>query len=284
MSISARHAVWIMAASAFVASCAPRTIDIVAPSGHRIDAESFDLSPLGLLLHRIVDGEKIDADKLLANRRLLDRFLASAARVGPTATPNLFPDVDGRVAYWINCHNAALLRSLVALARDDRLPETVPSDLDRRYAFVIDGRPRTPATLRQLAVSTAQGDWRIHLALCTLRQDGPALRREVLLGDMLSGQLDGIARQALASDRVVRIEHAYPARLLVWKDLYAVRESLIAEYHRRVKTTSGTLLSFFLDWSDRFRRGTLNSAVGYEIIAMPVDYRLGAVGLPTAAP
>ncbi len=284
MSISARHAVWIVAASTFVSSCAPRTIDIAQSSDARTDAASLDVAPLGLLLHRIVAGEQIDADKLLANRELLDAFLASAARVGPAATPDLFPDADSRVAYWINCHNAALLRSLVALARDGHSPERLPGDLDRRFAFVVDGEPRTPAALRQLAVSAAKDDWRVRLAMCTVRQDGPALRREVLLGDMLDGQLDGIARQALASARVVRISHAYPAQLLVWEGLYAVRASLIAEHHRRVKTTDGTLLSFILDWSDRFRRETLNSAVGYEIVAMPVDTRLNAVGSDTAAP
>lgn len=287
MSIPARQAIWfagIAMAAALGSACAPRTIDIVSPPGSRVETESLDVSPLGLLLHRIVGGESIDTDKLLANRGLLDQFLASAACVGPATTPDLFPDADHQVAYWINCHNAALLRSVIALARDGALPETVPSDLDRRYAFVVDGDARTPAALRALAISFSPKNWRIRLALCTLRHDGPALPREVLLGDMLGGQLDRIARQALTSDRVVRIRHGFPAQLLVWEGLYGMRASLIAEYEQRVKATGCTLLSVLLDESDRFRRETLNSAVGYEIVPMPVDHRLCAAGRPAASP
>ncbi|MCZ6817157.1 MAG: hypothetical protein O7F76_10765, partial [Planctomycetota bacterium] len=78
-----------------------------------------------------------------------------------------------------------------------------------------------------------------------------------------------------------RIDHGNPKQLLLCQGLYTIRQRLIDDYERRMRTTDATMLSVLLEWSDAFRRETLNSAVGYPVTPMPIDRRINA--LPSTA-
>src|SRR5439155_17947784 len=111
-----------------------------------------------LTLRRVIQGN-IDYQRLLEDRAPLDRTLARAAIAGPATKPDLFPGPADRLAYLINCYNAAMLRSIAGLAQDSKLPQHVPLDLEIRFAFNIDGQKRTPADLRREIESLAADDW-----------------------------------------------------------------------------------------------------------------------------
>lgn len=263
---------------AALSGCGPRTIPPVAgvlPPGEPVEV---DWSDYALLLDRVVAGETIDTEKLLANRPLLDRILARLARVGPTSKPESFPQNADRLAFLINAHNAAVLRSLVALATKGKIPVRLPWSLEQRFQFVIDGVLRTPAGLRRLALDQAGTDWRVRLALYDGHRIGPPLARRVFFGDMLDAQLNHQTRRAIGSDRLVRIDHEASKRLLVWRGLYEIRAELIADYERRMQTTDATMLSVLLEWCEPQRRETLNSAIGYRAAPLPADHRTDGSG------
>ena len=170
-----------------------------------------------------------------------------------------------------------MLRSLIGLASDDGIPARLPTGPDRRFRFLLDGRLRTPADMAEEAIRFAGADWRVRFALYSGRGDGPALCGRVFLPGMLDEQLDHVTREALQSERVVRIDHGVEKRLLLWRGLYEIRDRLVRDYEARFKTGDATILNVILEWSDRFRRETLNSAVGYAEAVMPADHRLGAI-------
>ncbi|MCG8403801.1 MAG: DUF547 domain-containing protein [Phycisphaerales bacterium] len=257
-----------------LSGCGPRAVKIT------FSGEPGRLADYGLLLHRIVVDDRIDTAKLLGSRSLLDQYLAMAAHHGPESTPAQFPAKEHQQAYLINCHNAMMLHSMIGLAVDESIPERVPHNLGRRFEFMIDGVYRTASEVKTDVVSLAGADWRVRMALHTGRMDGPPLPRRVFLGDMLDAQLDHVTRQALRSEKVVRVDHGEIKRLLLWRGLFEIRRQLISDYERRFHTTGATMLNVIFEWCNRFQRETLNSAVGYPVDVMPVDHRVNSVGVP----
>lgn len=237
-------------------------------------------SDWGLTLSRVVVGEKVDYQALLADHQALDRFLARMGQQGPQSTPAAFGDRDSRLAYFINCHNAAVLRGVVELGAKHGLPARVPGDLDSRFRFRIDGRERTPAELRREALDLAGDDWRVRLVLYDARSVGPPLPRHPFSGDLLDAQLNETTRSALASSRVVRIDHGEAKRLLIWQGLYPLRDRLVQDWEQRSRTRGATLLNVLLTWADRPQREVLNTAIGYRVAPMPADDRLDSLTAP----
>ncbi|HPF41044.1 MAG TPA: hypothetical protein P5081_22650 [Phycisphaerae bacterium] len=257
------------------AGCAARTSTLatrVEIPDRSVDRSSYDLTDLGLALNRVVDGERLRPRSLLESRPLIDAYLAQVAVVGPESTPALFPTDETTLAYTLNCQSAALLRSLLALSTPESVPERAPAGFERRFAFMIDGEWRTPADLRARAKLFAWDDWRVTLALPTITSDGPAILSRPFLPELLGAQLDKVARDAFASPRVVRVDHGEIKQILFWRELWALRHQLIADYERRYETSDGRMLNVLLVWADSgFQRVTLNSAVGYSEQVMPAD-------------
>ncbi len=273
---------WAALLAAAAGGCLGRTVEIGPADGSANESGPavMDWSDWGLTLSQVVAGDRVDYHRLLDDRRALDRFLSLAGRVGPETAPEQFADRDHRLAYAINCYNATILRSVLELADSRELPYNVPLDLERRFRFRIDGRQQTPADLRRTALDLAGDDWRVGLALCAGRQTGPPLYRRVLLGELLDGQLHQVTRSALSSPQVVRIDHGEIKQLLVWRGLYRIQNRLVGEHEQRVNAHNADLLNVLLEWSDRPRRETLNTAIGYAVAPLPPDHRLNALDPP----
>lgn len=256
------------------AGCGPRTIEPVEQlSAGALPAET-DWSDWGLTLSRIVHDDRVDYRRLLDDPAPLNRFLALAARMGPDSTPDQFVDRQARLAYFINCYNATTVRSVLALERNGEIPANAPFDVDTRFRFPIDGRLRTPADVRRMTEELAAGDWRVRLTLCDGTLEGPPLWRRVYLPEMLDAQLTYVARSVLTSPEVVRIDHGVHKRLLLWRGIYDIRDSLIQDYQRRYQTNEATMLNVLGEWSNRTRREELNSAIGYAVAPLPADDRI----------
>jgi hypothetical protein len=210
----------------------------------------------------------------------LERFLARIAVVGPTRTPEQFAGRESRLAYAINVYNAAVLRSVMELAKGGMSPRDLPAGFEHRFRFRVDGRWTTPGQLRKEALALAADDWRVRLALCDGHLIGPPLPRRVILPDLLDGQLNEIARTALTGEHVVAISHGEYKQLQLCDDLYDAADRLVTDYERRVGAQGATMLSVLLEWSDRPRRETLNSAVGYEVARLRSTGQSNAVEPP----
>ncbi|MCB9852509.1 MAG: hypothetical protein H6819_05400 [Phycisphaerales bacterium] len=240
-----------------------------------VDRTSFDLSDYGLVLNRAINGEQIRPRELVDARLLLDSFFAQVSVVGPASTPDVFPTNDSKLAYILNCYSASLLRSLVSLSTSITVPERVPVGFEQRFAFHVDGQWRTPRDLHAWARSISGDDWRVELALPTVTGDGPAISNRPYLPELLDAQLDKAVRDALASPRVMRLDHGEIKQILYWRGLWTLRGRLISDYEQRYQTTDARMLNVLLEWSTTgFRRVTLNSAVGYADHPMPGDPRV----------
>jgi hypothetical protein len=253
-----------------LAGCGPRTIELKTQARPSNAAAQIDWSDWGLTLSRIVQDDRVDYRRLQEDPQPLDRFLALVARVGPETTPGQFSDRDAKLAYAINCYNATIVRSILAL----NLPARAPLDLENRYRFTIDGQLRTPADLRRMALELAPGDWRVPLTLCDGTLEGPPLWRRVYLPDMMDAQLTRVAKDVLMSPEILRIDHGAEKQLVFWRGLYAIKDDLIRDYERRNQTSHATLLNALGEWSNRTRREELNAAVGYAVVPMASDRRI----------
>ncbi len=261
---------WLSAAIASLVGCGPRTIESTAQANVSEVPSRIDWSDWGLTLSRIVQGERVDYRRLQEDRQPLDRFLSLVAHVGPETAPDQFADRDAKLAYAINCYNATIVRSIVAL----KLPARTPFDFETRYRYRIDGRLRTPDDLRRTALGLAPGDWRVMMTLCDGTLEGPPLWRRVYLPDLLDAQLTHVAREVLTSPEIVRIDHGLDKRLVLWRGLYGVKDDLIRDYEKRNQTSHATILNALGEWSNRTRREELNAAVGYAVVPMPGDDRI----------
>lgn len=237
-------------------------------------------SDWGLILSRCVVEDRVDYRKLLADPSPLDQLFAMLARVGPQTAPSQFPDTNNKLAYYINSYNAAIVHSVIQMAQNGRIPREAPGDLERRFRFVIDGRRRTPADLRRMALDLAGDDWRVAFALCDARRGSPPLHPRPMIGDLLDGQLDFVFRMALYAPHIVHIDHGATKRLLLWRGLYEMKDRMIADYERRMGTTHATILSVLSEWSNRKRREYLNTATGYRAEVMPADNLINQVDPP----
>lgn len=262
-----------------VAGCMPRTVQIEAPPGvsaGEAPAE-MDWSDWGLTLSRVVVGDRVDFAALVRDHQPLDRFLFRVSRLGPTTTPDHFPDRPSRLAYFINCHNAVVLRGVVEVARQGRPPARVPEDLETVLRFAVDGRWQSAADLRRAAESLAGNDWRVSLTLFGAGQSGPPLWPRVFLGEMLDAQLNNATRSALQSPQVVRVEHGEEKRLVVWSGIFGIKDRLVRDYEERLGARNATLFNVLLEWADEPQRRILNGAVGYSIVPMLADLTLNDV-------
>ncbi len=240
----------------------------------------MDYADWGAVLGQACSGGRVDYDRLLDDPRPLDRFLARIASVGPVTTPVEFPSREHRLAYAINCYNATILRSILALAGKDGVPSMLPAGLEGRHCFRIDGRLETPQSLYRRAIALAGEDWRVAMVLCNGHLAGPPLHRRVFLPDLLDGQLTQAAVAALANPQVVFVTHGLDKQLQLCRPLFDAREALVRDYRRKTGSMDATILAALLDVSDRLRREELNAAVGYEVALLPENRMVNSVEPP----
>jgi hypothetical protein len=259
-----------------LSGCVAQTIEPVGAVVKADGSPTLDWTDWGLILDRAVVNNTVDYSKVLEDRRPLDQVLAMASRAGPQATPAQFPTSNDRLAYAINCYNATVMRSVLELVHGGGLPSYLPSDLETRFRFRIDGRLQTPADLRREALTLAGDDWRVRFVLCDGFIIGPPLQRRVFLGDLLDAQLNQATRSAFQAPEVVKIDHCEKV-LVLWRGLYELKDRLIREYEQQTNARGATIFNALCDWADRPRREALGGAVGYDVVLMPTDRRPNSV-------
>lgn len=256
---------------------------VVEPVLHETSVESaeqLDWSDWGLVLNRAVVEDRVNYKRILADPAPLERSLAMIARVGPESTPRLFTTNEDRLAYYINCYNMTIVRSVIGLAQGQTIPVKAPADLATRFLYRVDGTLWSPAQLREKAMELAGEDWRVWFALCDGQRSGPPLHPRPILGDLLDGQLTFVTRMALYAPNVVTIEIEAERRLLLWRRLYEIKDRMIADYERRMGTSHATIINALGEWSNRRRREYLNTAIGYIVAPQPVDNHINQLDAP----
>lgn len=239
-------------------------------------ASPIDWGDYALLLSRVSANGNVDRKALFKSRSLIDRMLARLETTGPASQPSQYPTPASRTTFYLNAANLAVLSEMCDAVQTRTATHWRLSPASARR-FRIDGMQHTVFSLRSKAIESAGRDWRARFALFSGRAEGPLLWHRVLLSGMLDVQLDEIIRMAMKSPRVVRPDFGEFKRLLVCRELFEIREALVADYERRMGTTGASLINAILEWMDDFDRQTINAAIGYPVEVLPEDWTLPAV-------
>lgn len=163
------------------------------------DAPDYALTDLMGALQHLDSRGLVDVAALSKDREALDRFIAAMAKTSPLTTPDRFPTVDDRVAFWLNAAHALTLQQLI------ETPEaTSVEQLSSWRSWPIGGQRLTrEAIVSRFLANT--GDGRVWLALFDGSVGGPLLDSAPFGGDTLNPQLDEAARRFLRRADVVQL-------------------------------------------------------------------------------
>lgn len=185
-----RVAVLALSAALIVTSLAVIVREGRFPASVPADAPPYALADLLSALGHVGADGRVDVEALANDRAALDRFVAAMAKTSPLTTPDDFPTVEARIAFWLNASHALLLRELA-----DHPTAKTTGDLPWS-TFPIGGRRLgRDAILRRFLQPT--GDGRLWLALADGSVSGPPLDTAPFGADTLDRQLDEAARRFL---------------------------------------------------------------------------------------
>ena len=146
----------------------------------------------------------VDYAGLRDDRAALDRFLEQLEASGPQSTPELFPERQDQLAYYINAYNALTFDGVLGLEPD---ASTVWGFSKTGYGFFVrmkvrfDGQEMSLKKLEDDLVREGFQDPRIHAALNCASAGCPRLPREPFLPETLDAQLDAAMKEFVGEER-----------------------------------------------------------------------------------
>ncbi len=178
--------------------CVVGLIGITGVNPHAVMAQHFDHAVLDTVLVRYVAGGRVDYAVLLAERVILDRYLAQIAAVEADEFARW--DRPDQIAYLINAYNAYMLETVI-----DHYPiKGVFDGIVHRAA----GEDLTLDDIEHGLLRAEYKEPRIHLALVCAALSCPPLREEAYTGDRLDEQFADQAHRFFNDPRHNRIEVA----------------------------------------------------------------------------
>lgn len=153
----------------------------------------------------------VDYRGLRANRGALDRFVGQLRATGPDSTPDLFPESEDQLAYYINAYNALVFAGVLGLDPD---ADTVWGITKTGYGFFarmkveLDQQEMSLKKLEDDLVRAGFQDPRIHAALNCASAGCPRLPREPFLPETLDQQLDAAMKEFVGEERNCHVDTA----------------------------------------------------------------------------
>ncbi len=165
------------------------------------------------VLSRFVDENGlVDYEGLARDRATFDRYVKRVETIGPETDPQLFPDRDHELAYYINGYNALVFQGVLDLGPEQ---ESVwKGGLVSGYGFfvgkkvTIGGRRTNLKKLEDKTIRAGFEDPRIHAALNCASLACPRLPQEAFDPARLDGQLDAAMREFVNDERHVQVDDA----------------------------------------------------------------------------
>ena len=223
---------------------------------------SFDHSLWDRWLKRHVRDGLIEAEALPTDARSLDAYLTQASRFPKESFSGM--DREDRIAFLINVHNAAMVRSMIhsRLSQTDRAAKEawkpLPPD---KTAVDLFGREIAAGAMADEMLLRTFRDERIHAALFRGWPSGPALRGEAYRGAEIDRMLDEDARRFVNDPERNRIEVG--ARKIYLSPVFQehARDFIMnygtLETFRKFSVAEMALLSFLAHYADPAKRAYL---------------------------
>lgn len=210
------------------------------------------------MLKEAVDGQgRIVPAAARARESDLDAQLRRFAVTGPSATGELYPTPQDRLAYWYNVRAAWELK--LALLAD--LPAVLPAGLQRRE-LPVDGRRLTLQDIDAIIL----GD---HGWAALAAGPGASMQRARLpAAPFAPGDIDQQVRQRLSdllADRRRLVIDIQRQRVAVPPVLWEHRQAIIGEYAARCHVADVNLLTALLPHATGSAHRRLQDAIGYRV-------------------
>ncbi len=217
----------------------------------------------------------VDYETLKRDPSQLENYLDQVAFVGPTSTPTFFGTPPARMAYYINCYNACVVKAVLAADIPSTIHDVAMRDLEYDYRFRIDGNVVNLAQIREQAVKESNGNARVHFALCTGAMGSPSLSDQPYRTNGLDDRLRDLAQRSIDDPRMVVVDHE-KQQLLVALDIWSYREELYTMFRNETRNTTATMLNCLMHLAGPQRRQFLARASGYRVTPLPFDRALNA--------
>ena len=235
----------------------------------------YDDRPWADVLRTCVRDGLVDYETLKRDPSKLDAYLDEVAFVGPVTTPSFFGDPSARLAYWINCYNACVLKAVLAADIPSTMHDVAMRDLEYDYRFRIDGKIVNLTDIREQAAEESKGNARFNFALCSAAKGSPALSDQPYRSSGLNERLGELAMRSIDDPQMVVVDHERQ-QLLVSLDIWTNREAFYSLFRNETRNTTATMLNCLIHLAGPQRRQFLARASGYRVTLLPFDRSLNA--------
>jgi len=253
---------------------------LLLPPGGTLSGQTLpDHDPFSLVLAEVVQGARVDYARLKANRRGLDRYLASLAATTPAGLAAA--SKNAQLAFWINAYNACMLRLVVdhypirrggagvfggirnrLAGYPDNSPWQIRNVFTRKHCEIA-GELRSQDDIEHAIIRPTFQEPRIHFAVNCAALSCPVLWPEAYTAGPLDEQLDRAVRHLMADPEHFSLQGGPPATLTLNRVLdwysgdFGGEEGLkrfFARYldgsQRALVESPGTRVEFFeYDWT-----------------------------------
>jgi hypothetical protein len=214
----------------------------------------------------------------------LESYYRLIATYSPDSHPDLFPNKDHKLAYWINAYNAAVIKTVLSYypinsVLDVKQPAIFFFLSDKSGFFVFQrltfgGKTTSLYYLENGVIRKRFGDPRIHFALNCAALGCPRLPRQSFYGEALDQQLENQARLFLAEERNYKIDHhqktIYLSSIFQWYE-----KDFLSWYQNRFPGHQASLLKYIALYLTPEKTAELNKyGDGYTLGFVPYNWQL----------
>ena len=281
--IAAATLVFVLVCACLVAN-RPQLITIDADIPEDFPESGFAHDTFEALLRKYVDvNGYVDFEhwhQNVADRALLDSYLAAVGSFSPSATPERFPGKSDELAYWMYGYNGYVIKSVldhwpIESVTDVKAPIEAVTGLGffYRQRFHFGGAPLSLYAVENQKIRKAFHDPRIHFVLYCASGSCPVLRPELPTGDELEILLDEATVAFVSDPKNVRVDHEKQQIVLsAIFDMY--RSDFVRELTRRGLPSDGGVIDYVVDVAPESLQAELKNSAAYEVAFADYDWAI----------
>jgi hypothetical protein len=195
-----RKVVYFMAAGMMAVAVMILHVNGKLPAAIPSDAPAYKVTDFVDALRSVDSRGQVDLTELKKRHASLERFVASLAAYSPDTSPELFPTVEAKLAYWLNAYHALALMELL-----DTRSNTVSGWRTAFDAWPIGGHRMTRYSIFRSMLSQS-GDARVFLSIFTGAKGRGVLDGAPFDPETINPQLDDATRRFVQRRDHVAIE------------------------------------------------------------------------------
>jgi len=262
----------------------PQFITIDADIPENFPNSGFTHDAFENLLQRYVDDDgNVDFDRWhqnVADRELLDSYLAAVSRFSPANTPERFPRKSDQLAYWMYGYNAYVIKSVldhwpIESVTDIKAPIEAVTGLGffYRQRFHFGGTPLSLYAVENERIRKAFHDPRIHFVLYCASGSCPVLRPELPTGEELEQLLQEATIEFVSDPQNVHVDDG--KKQIVLSAIFEMyRSDFIKELTRRGLSSERGVVDYVASVAPSSLQAELKSAAAYEVTFADYDWAI----------